>query len=203
MFKFFQQHRQSYCTAYVVMLVAAIAAFIAAFTLSVEELEVAKNTHAALSCNINLVLNCGTVMKTWQAHVFGFPNPFLGVMGFAIVVAVAVGGLMRVKYSRIYLVTAQVFFGLGLLFAYWLFFQSLYSIQVLCPWCLVVTFTTTLIFESLLYINLRENNFGFKKMTNRNIQKFIDQGYDRLIVASWIVLLVALVIIKFGNGLLG
>ncbi len=183
------------------MLLAAIPAFLAAFTLSVEKIEVVKNANVVLSCSVNAVLNCASVMKTWQSEVFGFPNSYLGIMGFAIVIAVAMGGLLRVKYSRAYLVTAQVFYGLGLLFAYWLFFQSVYVIQVLCPWCLIVTATTTIIFESLLYINLRENNFGFAHATNKKVQNFIDKGFDRLIVASWLVVLVALIFLKFGNGL--
>jgi len=185
------------------MLVFGALALIAALVLSIDHITQLKNAHAQLSCNFNLVLNCGRVMETWQASLFGFPNPFIGLMGFAVVVSVAVSGLAGIKFPRWYLVTAQICFGLGLLFAYWLFFQSVYSIQVLCPWCLLVTFSTTLIFESLLRYNLRENTFGFSKRRNQAIQDFIRRDYDKLIVAAWIVVLVFLVILKFGQGLLG
>lgn len=184
-----------------IMLTAALAAFAAALTLSIEKIHLLQNPDAVLSCSVNLVLNCASVMQTWQASVFGFPNSYIGVAGFAIVIAVAMGGLLGVKYSRSYLVTAQVFYGLGLLFAYWLFFQSVYVIQVLCPWCLVVTFTTTLIFESLLHYNLRQNNFRLSKVNNKKVQKFLDKQFDRVIVAAWIVLMVMLVVLKFGEGL--
>jgi uncharacterized membrane protein len=183
------------------MLVAGIFAFLAAFVLSIEKVHMLQNPDAVLSCTVNLVLNCASVMKTPQASLFGFPNSFIGVAGFAIVIAVAMGGLLKVKYSRAYLVTAQVFYGLGLLFSYWLFFQSVYVIQVLCPWCLVVTFMTTILFETLLRINLRRNNFSLSKMTNTKVQKFLDKDFDKLIVAAWIVLLVALVLGKFGDAL--
>lgn len=186
---------------FVTMLVAAVAAFLASFTLSVEKIEVVKNADAVLSCSINAILNCASVMKTAQASVFGFPNSFLGIMGFAIVIAVAMGALLGVKYTRRYLVTAQVFFGLGLAFAYWLFFQSVYVIQVLCPWCLVVTLTTTIIFETLLRHNLRQNSFGLSKKANQAIQKRLDSGYDFVVVIGWIVFLTALVVLKFGDGL--
>jgi uncharacterized membrane protein len=186
---------------YVTMLGAGIFAFVAAFVLSVEKVHLLQNPDAVLSCTVNLVLNCASVMKTPQASVFGFPNSFIGVAGFAIVIAVAMGGLLKVKYSRTYLVTAQVFYGLGLLFSYWLFFQSVYVIQVLCPWCLVVTFMTTILFETLLRINLRRNNFSLSKTTNAKVQKFLDKDFDKLIVAAWIVLLVALVLGKFGDAL--
>lgn len=186
---------------WVTMLICAVLAFLAAFVLSVEKLEVIKNPDAVLSCSINLVVNCASVMQTWQASVFGFPNSYLGIMGFAIVIAVAMGGLLGVKYTRAYLVTAQVFFGLGLIFAYWLFFQSVYVIQILCPWCLVVTATTTLIFEALLHYNLRHNSFGFTKDVNKKVQKWLDAQYDRLAVGSWLLLMVALVFLKFGDSL--
>lgn len=183
------------------MLVAAVFAFLASFTLSVEKLELLKDPDAVLSCSVNMVLNCASVMKTPQATVFGFPNSYIGVAGFAIVIAVAMGGLLGVKYTRSYLVTAQVFYGLGLLFAYWLFFQSVYVIQVLCPWCLVVTAATTLVFETLLRHNLRANNFGLSKKNNKLVQSWLDQDYDKLLVAGWLVLMVALVVVKFGNAL--
>ena len=183
------------------MLFFAIAAFIAAFTLSVEKLEILKNPDAKLSCSINVVLNCASVMKTPQASVFGFPNSYLGIMGFAIVTAVAMGGLMGNKFSKSYLATAQVFYGLGLIFAYWLFFQSVYVIQVLCPWCLVVTVSTTIIFETLLRYNLRENSFGLSKNTHKKALAFLQKDYDKLITAGWIVVMIALVFVKFGDGL--
>lgn len=190
-----------YTGLFAIMLIAAIAAFLASFTLSVEKIEVVKNADAVLSCSINAILNCASVMKTGQASVFGFPNSYLGIMGFAIVIAVAMGGLLGVKYTRRYLITAQIFFGLGLLFAYWLFFQSVYVIQILCPWCLVVTLTTTIIFETLLRHNLRQNNFGLSKKANQSVQRWLDGGYDIVLVAGWIVVLTALVLLKFGNGL--
>lgn len=183
------------------MLFFGIIAFLASFTLSVEKLEILKNPDAVLSCSVNVVLNCASVMKTPQASVFGFPNSYLGIMGFAIVIAVAMGGLLGVKYSRSYLVTAQVFYGLGLLFAYWLFFQSVYVIQILCPWCLVVTLATTIIFETLLRYNLRQNHFGLSKKTDQSVQRWLDKDYDKVIVAAWLVLLTALVFLKFGDGL--
>lgn len=183
------------------MLVAAVAAFLAAFVLSVEKLEIIKNPDAQLSCSINVVLNCASVMKTPQSSVFGFPNSYLGIIGFAIVIAVAMGGLMGVKYSRAYLATAQVFYGLGLIFAYWLFFQSVYVIQILCPWCLIVTVATTLVFETLLRYNLRENTFNFSGKTHKKILGWLHKDYDKLIVVGWIVLMIALVFIKFGDGL--
>lgn len=183
------------------MLVAAIAGLLAAFTLTVEKFHLLENPDAVLSCSFNVVLNCASVMKTWQASVFGFPNSLIGLMGYAVVITVAVAVLSGVKFSRKFLVAAQICYGLGLIFAYWLFFQSVFVIQVLCPWCLIVTFVTTLIFETLLRYNLRENTFNLSKKTHKKVSEFLKKDFDKVIVAGWIVLMIALVFIKFGEGL--
>ena len=183
------------------MLVAAIAGLAAAFTLTVEKFHLLANPDAVLSCSFNVVLNCASVMKTWQASVFGFPNSMIGLMAYPVIITVAVAVLSGVKFPRKFLYAAQICYGLGLLFAYWLFFQSVFVIQVLCPWCLIVTFVTTIIFETLLRYNLRENTFNFSKKTHKKISEFLKKDYDKLIVASWIVIMIALVFIKFGEGL--
>lgn len=183
------------------MLFFGAAGLVAAFVLSVEKLRLLENPTAALSCNFNLILNCATVMKTAQAHVFGFPNSFIGMMGYPVVITVAVAGLAGVRLPRRFLQLAQVGFGLGLIFAYWLFFQSVYVIGVLCPWCLIVTFSTTLIFETLLRYNLRENSFGLSKNSHARVLIFLKKDYDKLAVAGWLLLMVLLVLLKFREGL--
>lgn len=184
------------------MLVFGFVGLAASFVLAVEEFHLLQNPDAVLSCSFNLVLNCAAVMKTWQASVFGFPNMFIGLMGFSIVMTVAVAALAGAKFPRWFLLTANICYGVvGALFAYWLFFNSLYAIEILCPWCLVVTFSTTIVFATITHYNLRENIFGFTKATHKKVRDFIDKDYDKLVVASWIVLLVALVFLKFGSDL--
>jgi uncharacterized membrane protein len=183
------------------MLVAAIAGLLAAFTLTVEKFHLLENADAVLSCSFNVVLNCASVMKTWQASVFGFPNSLIGLMGYAVVITVAVAALSGVKFPRKFLIAAQICYGLGLIFAYWLFFQSVFVIQVLCPWCLIVTFVTTIIFEALLRYNLRENTFGLSKKNHKIVSEWLKKDYDKVVVAGWIVLMIAIVFIKFGEGL--
>lgn len=183
------------------MLVFGVIGLTAAFVLTIEKFHLLENPNAVLSCSFNLVLNCSEVMKTWQSSVFGFPNMLIGLMAYPIVITVAVAGLAGVRFPRWFLLTAQVFYILGALFAYWLLFQSIYVIQILCPWCLIVTFATTLILSSLTHYNLRENTFGFAKKTQQKIQGYLEKDIDKLITASWIVLLVVLIYLKFGDSL--
>ena len=186
-----------------VLLIFAATALIAAFTLANEEFVLMKHPDSILSCTFNLVLNCATVMKTWQASVFfGIPNMFWGLMAFPVIITVAVAALWGgATYKKGFLLAMNIGILLGTLFAYWLFFNSLYAIQVLCPWCLVVTFSCTMMLAASTHITLRENILNFKKHTNEKVQKYLNGGYHQLVVASWIVILVALVFIKFGSAL--
>jgi uncharacterized membrane protein len=183
------------------MLVFGLFALTAALVLSIEKINVLQNPDAVLSCTFNLVLDCSKVMQTWQSRVFGFPNMFIGLMAYAVVVMIAVLGLARNKFPRWFLIGANIGFALGAIFAYWLFFQSVYAIQVLCPWCLIVTFSTTMILATLTHFNLRENTFNLGKALNKKVQTFLDKDFDKLIIATWIVLLVVLTILKFGAAL--
>lgn len=183
------------------ILVAAIAGLLAALTLSIEKYQLLQNPDAVLSCSFNLVLNCSVVMQTWQASLFGFPNSLIGVVLYPAAIVLAIFGLSKVELPRWIMIAAQIIAILGAVFAYWLFFQSVYAIQVLCPWCLVVTFATTLILSSLTRYNLHKNIFQFSKTVNKQIQGFLEKDYDKLLTASWVVLLVALVILKFGDSL--
>ena len=187
--------------AFIVVLLFSFTALIAAFTLSVEKIQKLMNPKVELSCSINLVLDCGKVMETAQSHVFGFPNMFIGLMAYPILIAVALLGLSGVRLPRWYMRTANIGILLGAVFAYWLFFNSLYVIEILCPWCLVVTFSTTLILAAFTHINMRNNVWSFKKGTDARIQKFLAGGYDKLVTFGWIILLIALVFAKFGTTL--
>ncbi len=184
-----------------VLLAFGITGLIASFTLSVEEFHLLKNPDAILNCSFNLVLNCATVMKTWQASVFGFPNMLIGLMGFPIVITIALLGLSKASFPRWFLIGAEIGIVFWTLFAYWLFFNSVYAIEVLCPWCLVVTFSMTMLSAAISRYNLLHNTFRLTKEANKKIVRFLDSDYDKLIVAGWIVLLIALVIVKFGEAL--
>ena len=62
----------------------------AAFTLAVDKYRILEDPTYQPSCNLNPVLSCGSVMITDQAQAFGFPNPLIGLVAFAIVVTIGV-----------------------------------------------------------------------------------------------------------------
>ena len=145
-------------TVWVTMLIASVASLVASFVLSIDAIALAANPSADLGCNINAVISCGTVGTSWQASLLGFPNAFLGLMFEAAVITLAVASLGGVRFPRWFMLSAQAVYTIALLFAYWLFEQAMFEIGALCPWCLLVTLATTLVFFELTYVNIRDDN---------------------------------------------
>lgn len=183
------------------MLIGAILSLIAAFVLSVEAIELAKNPNAQLSCSVNVVLNCATVAKHPSSELFGFPNSFLGLMAEPVVITVAIAGLMGIVFPRRFMFAAQIGYTLGLLFAWYLFSVSFFTIGALCPWCLLVTLTTTMVWFAITRYNIREENLYLPKNISRTLQSWIDKDYDKLMLASIVVVSIAAILIKYGDGL--
>lgn len=183
------------------MLVGAILSLITAFVLSVEAIELAKNPNAALSCSINIVLNCATVAAHPSATLFGFPNSFLGLLAEPVVITVAIAGLMGIAFPRRFMFMAQIGYALGFAFAVYLFFVSMFVIQALCPWCLLVTVSTTFVLFSITRYNIRENNLYLPKKLQKAAKTFVDKDYDKLLLGILIVAMFAGIFLKYGEAM--
>ncbi len=186
---------------FVEMLVSAVLGLIAALVLSVEAVTLAANPLADLSCDINAVLSCGKVGLSWQASLLGWPNAFLGLIAEPVVITIAVAALGGVRFPRWFMVSAQAVYLIGLLFAYWLFYQSFFVIGALCPWCLLVTVTTTLVFASLLRVNLLDNNLWLSARAYDAIASWLRAGVDTLIVILIVAFMVGAIVLKYGSAL--
>ena len=185
------------------MLFWAALSLLASFVLSVDAIDLARNPNAKLTCNINAVISCGQVGLTWQASVFGFPNAFLGLITESVVITLAVASLGGVRFPRWFMFAAQVGYTFGLIFAYWLFGESLFVIHLLCPWCMVLYLSTTLVWWLLARFNVREGNLFLPPGPDRRARELVRSGNDVFIVVAWLVLLVALVLAKYGSAIFG
>ncbi len=183
------------------MLIGALCSLLASFVLSTEAIELAKNPDAVLSCSINVVLNCAKVGAHPSAHIFGFPNSFLGLIAEPIVITVAIAGLSGVKFGRKFMFVAQIGYTLGLIFAFWLFSQSYFVIGALCPWCLLVTATTTFVWFAITRYNIRENNLYLSGRAKELAHTFIEKDYDKLVLFSIVFMLVVAILAKYGSAL--
>lgn len=183
------------------MLVGALLSLLAAFVLSVEAVELAKNPNAELSCSVNVVLNCATVAKHPSAELLGFPNSFFGLMAEPVVITVAIAGLAGIVFPRRFMFWAQIGYTAGLAFAIYLFFTSMFVIGALCPWCLLVTASTIFVWFSITRYNIRENNLYLPKKWQKAAHKFIEKDYDKLALGITIAAILVMIFVKYGDGL--
>ena len=121
-----------------ILLVTGIVGWLASAVLVLERLRVYADANYITSCDINPWVSCGTVFQTWQAAIFGFPNPLIGIVAFAVVITTAVAMLAGASFKRWYWLGLQAGVTLGMVFVVWLWSQALFDIYVLCIYCIVV-----------------------------------------------------------------
>ncbi|PRY59294.1 putative membrane protein [Knoellia remsis] len=145
-----------------VLTVCGSVGLVAAFVLMVEKLRLLTNPFYVPSCSLSEAVNCTAVMQSDQATVFGFPNPLLGLAGFAVVVTVGVvllTGAGRELPGWFWLgLQAGVTF--GVVFVTWLMTQTLFSIRAICPYCVVVWVVTIIAFCFVTAANAVAGRFG-------------------------------------------
>lgn len=193
---------RAYRKTYIAMLVSSILSLIASLVLSIDALKLAAQPSGLLSCNINSVLSCGTVAKSWQSQLLGFPNSFIGLMTEPVVITIAIAGLGLVAFPRWFMRAAHVVYGLGLIFALWLLSQSYFVINALCPWCLLVTFSTITVFSTITRVALLENIWSFNPERQEKIVAFLDHGWGRVIYTGAYASIIIAIFLKYGNTLL-
>ena len=193
------ERARSYRKTYIFMLVSSLASLIAALVLSVDAIALAKNAATKLSCDVNAVVSCGKVARSWQSSLLGFPNSFIGLICEPVVISIAVAGLGLVMFPKWFLKAALFVYGAGLAFAFWLLSQSFFVIKAFCPWCLLVTISTVTVFSTMLRINLRENTFNLTAERQGKVVNFLDKGWDHVIVAAVYSIILIAIFIKYGK----
>ena len=144
------------------LLIGGLIGTVAAFVLTVEKIALLTDSAYVPSCSLNPVLNCGSIMRTDQAEVFGFPNPLLGLAGFPVLAATGAALLAGARFRRWYWLSLQAGATLGMGFVGWLIFQSLYRINALCPYCMVVWAVVIPTFWYVTLVNLSHGRLGIR-----------------------------------------
>ena len=153
--------------AYVEMLISSVIGLFASLVLSIEAVTLAANPAAVLSCDFSSKISCGLIAEP-------------------VVITVAVAALGGVRFPRWFMLTAQAIYTLGFVFAWWLFYQSYFVIGALCPWCLLITVTTTLVFMSMSRVNILDGNFGtgIQRALTPALSWWVDVWLSILIIAA-------------------
>lgn len=192
-----RQYRKTYWA----MLVSSTLSLIASLVLSYDAVKLAGTPSSKLSCDINAIVSCGKVAKSWQSSLLGFPNSFLGLMLEPVVITVAIAGLSLVVFPRKFMRVAHVGYGLGLLFALWLLSQSLFVIHALCPWCLLVTISTVTVFSTITRVVILENVWNLSEERHEKLVSLLDRGWGRVIYTLTYAVLILGIYFRYGQDL--
>lgn len=119
---------------------------LASFVITLDKFKLLEDPNFVPGCSLNPIISCGNIMKSEQAHAFGFPNPMIGMIAYPIVVCIGMGLLAGARYRGWFWLGLQAgtLFGAG--FVTWLQYQSLYSINSLCLWCCLAWVVTIALF---------------------------------------------------------
>jgi len=175
--------------------VGAALGILASVMVTQEKFNLAANPHYQPVCDLNPIISCGSVMKSPQAHTFGFMNPYIGMVGFPIVLTIGVGMLAGARFKRWFWQGLQAGLTLGILFAYWLLFESIFRIRALCPWCLSVDVVITTLFWYVTLYNFYNGNLSLPAGL-ATTGRFVKRHHLDLLVL-WFLLVIALILQHF------
>ena len=174
------------------MVITGIMGWLASAVLVLEKLEVLKDPNHTTVCDVNPWISCGQVMQTWQSSLFGFPNMFIGIVAFAITITVGMALLSGATFARWYWAGLQVGVTLGFAFVVWLWSQALYSIHILCPFCMIVWAAMIPLF---VWVTIRNITAGVIPVPSGAARVLADSGW--IITALLYVAVIATIFFAF------
>ncbi|AZM44987.1 Vitamin K epoxide reductase [Streptomyces sp. WAC 06738] len=154
------------------LVVGGVLGLVASAVITHDKMKLLEDPGYVSACSLNPVLSCNNIMKSWQASVFGFPNPFVGWIAFPMLVVIGVGLLSGATHRRWWWtgLWAGSLFGVG--FVTFLQYSSLYKIGSLCLWCSLVWAVTILIFWYTTVHNVKTGVFPVSARVRETVLEF-------------------------------
>lgn len=177
-----------------ILIVGGALGLFASFTLTLEKIALLKNPAHQLSCSLNPILSCGPIINSDQASAFGFPNPFIGIAAFSVLITIGVAILAGAKFKRWFWQGLQLGTTLGMVFVLWLIGQSLYVIGSLCLYCMLAWVVVSALFLYTSLYNYRHKNLHVKQ--GNKLFEFAQKHHLDLLI-GWYLLVIVLIVIRF------
>lgn len=171
-----------------ILIICGIIGLIASLAITDEKFKLAADPNHQTICDINPIISCGSVMKSDQAHAFGFMNTYIGLVGFPIVITTGVAMLAGARFKRWWWLGMQAGLTFGIIFAYWLLWQSMYRLQALCPWCLSVDVALPIAFWYVTLYNFYHGNLRLPARF-RSIGQFVKRHHVDILLFGFIVVI--------------
>lgn len=179
-----------------ILVIGGVIGYICAFIIMFDKIKILNNPHYIPSCNFNPIISCGNVMQSKQANAFGFPNPLIGLGAYPAIAIVGIAMLAGARFKRWFWLGLEAGLAMGLAFAYWLFYESVYRIHALCPYCLGLDAVTIPMFWYLTLYCIDQRHIRLPKGKAQRAYAWIRQHHLDILVA-WFVIIIALVLKHF------
>lgn len=169
-------------------------ALTASFWQAAERIKMLKDPSVSLSCNINPIVDCGGVMGHKLAALFGFPNTFIGMVMFSMLLMSGIALLLGVTLTQRLRSVIMTLGTIALLFSFWFFWASLYEIGKICIFCLFIWPASI----ALFWFSAEYWLDGIEKPNNwqKGLHKFASKFRVEPIVSVYIVM-IALFLFRF------
>lgn len=164
----------------ILLILAGAIAFAAAFALTLDKIHLLENPDAQLSCNFSVLIGCSTNLSSWQGSLLGFPNPLIGLAAWSVLITVGVAILAGARFARWFWIGLNVGVAGAMAFVIWLIGQSIFVLDVLCPWCMVTWAATIPTFLAVTLYNLKSGHIP----VTAGLRRAADGAYSWLLVIT-------------------
>lgn len=178
-----------------ILILAGIIGCLASFVLTYDKIHVIQDPSYSPACNINPILSCGSVMKTEQASLLGVPNTIFGLIAFSMLFTFGILLAGGAKVKRWVWLGAQIASTTGVIFMHYLFFQGVFRIHAICPWCFVIWMITIPVFWYITLYNLRERHLVLPAKL-KPLSEFIQRHHGDVLIV-WYLAIFAILIQRF------
>ena len=171
---------------------AGLIALISSAILVYERLQIYIDAGHSTVCDINALLSCGTVMRTPQAEAFGFPNPFIGLVGFSIVVTIGAAMMAGAQFKKWFWVCMDIGLAAATAFIMWLWYQTTFQINALCLFCMIVWVMTI-----TLFVKTTVRNVSAGVVPAAQSMRESARGWSWFAISLWLILIFGIIVIRF------
>ncbi|MDD9205501.1 vitamin K epoxide reductase family protein [Georgenia sp. 10Sc9-8] len=175
-----------------VLAVGGLLGLWASMMLVLSQLRLLRDPDAALGCDLNPLIGCGSFLQSWQSSVLGPPNALIGTVAFAATMTVGVVLLSGVRPARWFWRALLAGSTGAILSVLWFQYQAFTTIRGLCPYCLVVWAVTIPVFVHVL---ARAAQGGHVPASERLRRALVQDRW--VVVAVWYALVVLLAVVVF------
>lgn len=179
-----------------ILVAAGLIGYIASYALMFDSLQLLKNPHYIPSCNLNPIVSCGTILSSKQATTFGIPNDLVGLGVFPVLATIGIAILAGAKFKRWFWLGLEAGTLFGVLFVHYLFFQSVYRIHDLCPFCISMWIATITAFWYTTLYNIDSGHIRWQGAKSSPVYKFIRRHHLDLLLL-WFLIIAALILKHF------